>query len=90
MQNLADTIMLNDRRRTTHLSIFSEMSEFYISSRLCKSFLLSAPTSTMGWWLAFFAKGQNNVYYYKDRRKVKDYKMWSDEFFLKPWHRLDG
>ncbi|CAJ0603137.1 unnamed protein product [Cylicocyclus nassatus] len=90
MRNLARTIVLNDEKRTVRISTFSEMSEFYISSQLCKSFLLSAPTSTMGWWLAFFTKDQQAVYYYKDRRKARDYKMLSDEFFLKSWHRVNG
>ncbi|CAJ0603136.1 unnamed protein product [Cylicocyclus nassatus] len=90
MDSLARILMANNSSRTVHISTYTEMSDFYISSRLCKSFLLSAPTSTMGWWLAFFTKNQNSVYYYKDRRNVEDYKMLTDEFYLKAWHRLNG
>ncbi|KHJ96775.1 hypothetical protein OESDEN_03260 [Oesophagostomum dentatum] len=72
-----------NEKKSAYMSTFSEISEFYISSRLCKSFLLSASSSTFGWWLAFFARGQDAVYYYKDGRVTDDFKITHDEFQLK-------
>ncbi|KHJ96776.1 hypothetical protein OESDEN_03261 [Oesophagostomum dentatum] len=69
-------------KRTAYVSTFPEMSDFYISSRLCRSFLLSAASSTMGWWLAFFARDQDAIYYYKDGRGANDFKISHDEFQL--------
>ena len=37
--------------------------DFYISSKLCSSFLMTVPESTFGWFLAFFSKRDDHVYY---------------------------
>ncbi|VDO40690.1 unnamed protein product [Haemonchus placei] len=50
------------------ISNYSEYMDLYLSSQLCRSFLISAPTSTFGWWLAFFISDQNAVYYTSDER----------------------
>ncbi|KHJ89826.1 hypothetical protein OESDEN_10340 [Oesophagostomum dentatum] len=65
----------------TFVSSFTDGTDLYIASRACKSFLISAATSTFGWWLAFFTRFQNNVYYLADRRQHAD-KRPSKELFL--------
>ncbi|PAV85494.1 hypothetical protein WR25_23493 isoform B [Diploscapter pachys] len=42
--------------------------DFYISSKLCSSFLMTNPESTFGWFLAFFSKQNNHVYFDHDMR----------------------
>ncbi|KAJ1373449.1 hypothetical protein KIN20_035848 [Parelaphostrongylus tenuis] len=39
------------------VSDFDEVTDLYLASQVCQSFLITAPTSTFGWWLAFFHKG---------------------------------
>ncbi|KAL6729256.1 hypothetical protein Aduo_000329 [Ancylostoma duodenale] len=78
------------RIQTVRISEFSEIADLYISYRLCSAFLMSAASSTFGWWLAFFSQDQDSVYYYKDKRPTDDYKLLKDEFQLKSWHRYDG
>ncbi|KIH61604.1 hypothetical protein ANCDUO_08120 [Ancylostoma duodenale] len=53
------------RRDAMHISQFTDALDLYISSQICDSFLITAATSTFGWWLAFFARDQSNVYYVK-------------------------
>ncbi|KHJ79451.1 hypothetical protein OESDEN_20902, partial [Oesophagostomum dentatum] len=55
---------------TAIVSHFNEFEDFFISSRLCRAFLMSAPTSTFGWWLAFFTRNQDAVYYLNDSRPL--------------------
>ncbi|RCN52315.1 hypothetical protein ANCCAN_01355 [Ancylostoma caninum] len=55
---------LQDRNRLeARVSTFSEFEDFYLSSQICGSFLISAAASTFGWWLAFFSANQSSVYY---------------------------
>ncbi|EPB77609.1 hypothetical protein ANCCEY_03281 [Ancylostoma ceylanicum] len=63
------------------ISKFDEYMDLYVSSQLCRSFLISAVTSTFGWWLAFFAYGQNAIYYMPDERIQVD-KVPDGELFL--------
>ncbi|KHJ81260.1 hypothetical protein OESDEN_19054, partial [Oesophagostomum dentatum] len=49
------------------ISNFKDTMDFYASSELCSSFLMTAANSTFGWWLAFFARDQNSVFYLNDR-----------------------
>ncbi|KIH59575.1 hypothetical protein ANCDUO_10187 [Ancylostoma duodenale] len=70
------------RIQTVRISEFSEIADLYISYRLCSAFLMSAASSTFGWWLAFFSQDQDSVYYYKDKRPTDDYKLLKDEFQL--------
>ncbi|VDO68780.1 unnamed protein product [Heligmosomoides polygyrus] len=67
-------------------------TDLYISSRMCQSFLITAVTSTFGWWLAFFAPNQEAVYYMPDHRIHGD-KVPSKELFLRykapRWNRGD-
>ncbi|EPB79298.1 hypothetical protein ANCCEY_01591 [Ancylostoma ceylanicum] len=64
------------------ISMFSEVTDFYLSSQLCSALLLSAASSTFGWWLGFFARNQNAVYYYKSGRPVENFRFLRNEFFL--------
>ncbi|RCN32191.1 hypothetical protein ANCCAN_22004 [Ancylostoma caninum] len=64
------------------VSMFPEITDFYLSSRLCNALLLSAASSTFGWWLGFFARNQDGVYYYKSGRPVEDFRFLRSEFFL--------
>ncbi|EYC28012.1 hypothetical protein Y032_0008g288 [Ancylostoma ceylanicum] len=72
------------------ISMFSEVTDFYLSSQLCSALLLSAASSTFGWWLGFFARNQNAVYYYKSGRPVENFRFLRNEFFLKSWRLYDG
>ncbi|KAL6737445.1 hypothetical protein Aduo_011088 [Ancylostoma duodenale] len=71
------------------VSKFNEYMDLYVSSQLCRSFLISAATSTFGWWLAFFAYGQDAVYYMPDERIQVD-KVPDGELFLKTWQLYKG
>ncbi|CAJ0605658.1 unnamed protein product [Cylicocyclus nassatus] len=66
------------------VSNYQEVMDLYLSSQMCQSFLISAPVSTFGWWLAFFAKDQSAVYYLNVNRP-KTYKR-RKEHFMKSWH----
>ncbi|RCN43414.1 hypothetical protein ANCCAN_10605 [Ancylostoma caninum] len=63
------------------VSEFDEYTDLYAASRMCKAFLITAVTSSFGWWLAFFIPDQNNVYYLPDTRNHAD-KIPSKELFL--------
>lgn len=69
------------------ISRFKEDIDFYLSSQVCRSFLITAVTSTFGWWLAFFSIDQNAVFYVTDNRKHAD-KIPSKELFLKTWRQV--
>ncbi|EYB91964.1 hypothetical protein Y032_0200g1707 [Ancylostoma ceylanicum] len=77
------------RLKAVLISKFDEYMDLYVSSQLCRSFLISAVTSTFGWWLAFFAYGQNAIYYMPDERIQVD-KVPDGELFLKTWQQYKG
>ncbi|VDL76456.1 unnamed protein product [Nippostrongylus brasiliensis] len=83
MRNLSHLIISsqNISEDAVLISNFSEAMDLYLSSRLCNSFLITAATSTFGWWLAFFIEDQNAVYYLLDNRTHDD-KIPSKELFL--------
>ncbi|EPB75841.1 hypothetical protein ANCCEY_05081 [Ancylostoma ceylanicum] len=83
MENMAQAIIENGNwdKDVVFVSKFEEYIDLYISSKLCKAFLISAVTSTFGWWLAFFAPGQDAIYYMPDTRPHAD-KRPSEELFL--------
>ncbi|KAL6737500.1 hypothetical protein Aduo_011136 [Ancylostoma duodenale] len=91
MENMAQAIIKNGNwdKDVVFVSKFEEYLDLYMSSKLCKAFLISAVTSTFGWWLAFFAPGQDAIYYMPDTRPHAD-KQPSEELFLKTWKRYDG
>ncbi|KAK6034129.1 hypothetical protein COOONC_28365, partial [Cooperia oncophora] len=83
MYNLTRTIIKegNWNPNAAFVSQFSEAIDFYVASQVCHSFLITAVTSTFGWWLAFFVANQNNIYYLPDERIHGD-KVPSKELFL--------
>ncbi|WKY11836.1 hypothetical protein Q1695_003424 [Nippostrongylus brasiliensis] len=91
MRNLSQLIISSRSRSknatTVLVSNFTEVMDLYLSSRLCNSFLLTAVTSTFGWWLAFFVENQDAVYYLSDTR-VHGGKVPNRELFLKPWKKV--
>ncbi|RCN35105.1 hypothetical protein ANCCAN_19034 [Ancylostoma caninum] len=69
-------------QKKAFISTFSETTDFYLSSRICSALLLSAASSTFGWWLGFFARNQNGVYYYKSGRHMEKFRFLKNDFFL--------
>ncbi|PIC14919.1 hypothetical protein B9Z55_027064 [Caenorhabditis nigoni] len=64
--------------------------DLYFSQKYCNSVLITAPSSTFGWWLGYLSKNQTNVYY-RDIREVEDsvkYQMIDDDFFPAKWNKL--
>ncbi|EYC08327.1 hypothetical protein Y032_0066g3702 [Ancylostoma ceylanicum] len=71
------------------ISKFDDSMDLYAASRLCRAFLITAVTSSFGWWLAFFIPDQTAVYYLPDTRQHGDKKP-SKELFLKSWNKYSG
>uniref|UniRef100_A0A7I4Y1Y5 L-Fucosyltransferase n=1 Tax=Haemonchus contortus TaxID=6289 RepID=A0A7I4Y1Y5_HAECO len=88
MYNLTKVIIRtgNWNRNAAYVSQFSEAIDFYVASQVCRSFLITAVTSSFGWWLAFFVADQNSIYYMPDDRIHGD-KVPSKELFLKSWQK---
>ncbi|XGW05981.1 hypothetical protein V3C99_016380 [Haemonchus contortus] len=89
MKDLANKIIKRGKwkKDAAMISNYNEYVDLYLSSQLCRSFLISAPTSTFGWWLAFFISDQNAVYYTADERN-QDGKIVTRELFMKSWQRI--
>ncbi|XGW05977.1 hypothetical protein V3C99_016377 [Haemonchus contortus] len=83
MKDLANEIIErgNWQEDAAVISNHSDYMDLYLSSQLCRSFLISAPTSTFGWLLAFFIPDQNAVYYTADERN-QDGKIVTRELFM--------
>ncbi|EYB85044.1 hypothetical protein Y032_0305g1942 [Ancylostoma ceylanicum] len=82
IKNLAGNITQynNGSHVEAYASHFNEFEDFFVSSRACAAFLMSAPTSTFGWWLAFFAPNQEAVYYINNGRALMQKKPNRDIF----------
>ncbi|CAJ0607874.1 unnamed protein product [Cylicocyclus nassatus] len=72
------------KKMAVAISKYKDYLDLFLASQLCSSFLITAATSTFGWWLAFFVQNQNAVYYLNDTRRHAD-KVPSKELFLKSW-----
>ncbi|KAL6733292.1 hypothetical protein Aduo_003949 [Ancylostoma duodenale] len=85
MRNMSHEIVADGHWKANfqaaYVSEFDEYTDLYAASRMCKAFLITAVTSSFGWWLAFFIPDQNAVYYLPDTRKHAD-KTPSKELFL--------
>ncbi|ETN73682.1 hypothetical protein NECAME_00770 [Necator americanus] len=84
MNDLAGNLMKYDSgggEVIAQISDYDEFDEFYVASRACAAFIITAPTSTFGWWLAFFTSNQEAVYYINDTRPLMSKKA-TDETFL--------
>ncbi|CAJ0592512.1 unnamed protein product [Cylicocyclus nassatus] len=55
----------NSSQKIVRSSTFSEITDFYVAHRFCKAFYMRVPTSTFAWWLAFFSRDQDSVFYYQ-------------------------
>ncbi|VDM83666.1 unnamed protein product [Strongylus vulgaris] len=70
--------------KKVHYSIYSEGVDFHIASNVCQAMLITAPTSTFGWWLAFFSPNQNSIYYNSDPSNMSD-KFPNKDLYLSSW-----
>ncbi|WKX98745.1 hypothetical protein Q1695_013991 [Nippostrongylus brasiliensis] len=84
MKGLASELTNIDEGKAAAYSVYDELEDFYLASRLCNTFLIARAVSTFGWWLAFFVQNQNAVYYMYD----SDDKLQIPEFFLPTWKQL--
>ncbi|EPB78982.1 hypothetical protein ANCCEY_01937 [Ancylostoma ceylanicum] len=79
-QETLDAVLQIATSHEAYASHFNEFEDFFVSSRACAAFLMSAPTSTFGWWLAFFAPNQEAVYYINNGRALMQKKPNRDIF----------
>lgn len=88
MRRMAEAIEMQRngiRKSRARFSTNTEGVDFYIASRACGAMLITAPTSTFGWWLAFFIPNQEAVYYRgSDKRRMVD-KVPQKDLFLSSW-----
>ncbi|CAI46608.2 L-Fucosyltransferase [Caenorhabditis elegans] len=66
------------------------IDDLYFSQVYCDSVLITAPSSTFGWWIGYLSKNQSAVYY-RDIRETTDevkYQMVEEDFFPETWTKL--
>ncbi|UMM12653.1 hypothetical protein L5515_001321 [Caenorhabditis briggsae] len=66
------------------------IKDLYFSQVHCDSVLITAPSSTFGWWIGYLSKNQSNVYY-RDIQETEDtvkYQMIEEDFFPPSWNKL--
>ncbi|CCD68842.1 L-Fucosyltransferase [Caenorhabditis elegans] len=66
------------------------IKDLYFSQVHCDSVLITAPSSTFGWWIGYMSKNQSNVYY-RDIQETEDmvkYQMLEEDFFPRTWKKL--
>lgn len=64
--------------------------DLYFSQIFCDVVLITAPSSTFGWWIGYLSRNQTNVYY-RDIREMDDpvkYQMVDEDFFPEKWKKL--
>ncbi|KJH49629.1 hypothetical protein DICVIV_04239 [Dictyocaulus viviparus] len=90
MRRLSKEIIQHGKWKTDAVIVsqFNEVTDLYVASQVCRSFLITAVTSTFGWWLAFFVPNQKSVFYMSDNRAHAD-KVPSKELFLSTWQKYD-
>uniref|UniRef100_A0A0K0DPV4 P4Hc domain-containing protein n=1 Tax=Angiostrongylus cantonensis TaxID=6313 RepID=A0A0K0DPV4_ANGCA len=78
------TTWMNDLKhccfQQIRFSLDAEGVDFYLASKVCGAMLITAPTSTFGWWLAFFIPNQDAVFYSNDNRRMGDKVIHKDLF----------
>uniref|UniRef100_A0A7I4XXB5 L-Fucosyltransferase n=1 Tax=Haemonchus contortus TaxID=6289 RepID=A0A7I4XXB5_HAECO len=85
MRRMVEALRIKMREGSrAFFSTNTEGIDFYVASRACGAMLITAPTSTFGWWLAFFTPNQNAVFYSNDRRRMAD-KVPQKDLFLSTW-----
>ncbi|PIC54010.1 hypothetical protein B9Z55_003448 [Caenorhabditis nigoni] len=68
----------------------SEIDDVAFSRNFCDIFLLTAPTSSFGWWLAYLTK-ENSEVYYRDPNEAPDQffaEMRQTDFYPNSWNKL--
>lgn len=66
------------------------MKDLHFSQLHCDSVLITAPSSTFGWWIGYLSKNQSNVYYrdiYETEDSVK-YQLVEEDFFPNSWNKI--
>ncbi|CAB3401640.1 unnamed protein product [Caenorhabditis bovis] len=74
---------------TIWISGNSPTDDLIYSRYNCDSLLITAPSSTFGWWLGYISKGQ--TVYYIDIQQTKDAvsgQMRVEDFYPPSWHKL--
>ncbi|CAJ0606318.1 unnamed protein product [Cylicocyclus nassatus] len=85
MANMSQAIVSGEwRDDAVIVSHYEESIDLFLASQICSSFLISAPTSTFGWWLAFFVSNQNAVYYLNGTHARGNLSLKKD-MLLKSW-----
>ncbi|KAK6731382.1 hypothetical protein RB195_007700 [Necator americanus] len=86
MLNISNAIIAKGmwKKNAVLISKYDEAMDIYIASKICNTVLMTALTSTFGWWIAFFSPDQNSVFYVNDTRPQAD-KVPSKELFLRSW-----
>ncbi|WKY12949.1 hypothetical protein Q1695_004063 [Nippostrongylus brasiliensis] len=89
MRNVGKAITKKGKwcEQAAYVSGFDNRADLYLSSQLCRSFLITAPTSSYGWWMAFFAQNQDSIFYILDDRSIGTKKPRKD-LFLKTWRQI--
>uniref|UniRef100_A0A1I7UID7 L-Fucosyltransferase n=1 Tax=Caenorhabditis tropicalis TaxID=1561998 RepID=A0A1I7UID7_9PELO len=65
--------------------------DLYFSQVYCDTVLITAPSSTFGWWIGYLSRNQSSVYY-RDIRGMDDpvkFQMVDDDFFPEKWKKLE-
>lgn len=66
------------------------IKDLYFSQVHCDSVLITAPSSTFGWWIGFLSRNQSTVYY-RDIQETEDtvkYQIVEEDFFPSSWKKL--
>ncbi|CAI2303233.1 unnamed protein product [Caenorhabditis sp. 36 PRJEB53466] len=66
------------------------LHDLYFSRIHCDAVLITAPSSTFGWWLGYVSKNSSNVYY-RDIQEVNDsvkYQMIEEDYFPPAWRKM--
>ncbi|CAB04377.2 L-Fucosyltransferase [Caenorhabditis elegans] len=66
------------------------IDDLHFSQIYCDSVLITAPSSTFGWWIGYLSKNQSAVYY-RDIRETKDQvqlQMTKEDFYPPTWNKL--
>ncbi|EFP02885.1 hypothetical protein CRE_28022 [Caenorhabditis remanei] len=66
------------------------IKDLYFSQVHCDSVLITAPSSTFGWWIGYLSKNQSSVYY-RDIHETEDtvkYQLVEEDFFPPTWKKI--
>ncbi|CCD68841.1 Galactoside 2-alpha-L-fucosyltransferase [Caenorhabditis elegans] len=89
-KQIAEHLDYHDDVKIMETPINAAIRDLYFSQAHCDSVLITAPSSTFGWWIGYMSKNQSNVYY-RDIQETDDmvkYKMVEEDFFPPTWKKL--